>query len=278
MNKIFRSLSEPGLLAAVEGNFAEEMACFGRSLPGGLLHQDEELTWFLTGPAGPNGILLTNFIQDEQDYIDNRIDETLNFFRTHQVREIGWRIGPTSNPPDLANYLEVHALSHKATTTCMIMQMTENYMSTFQTKNIEVREALTDDELHIKCAIEQVGFGASEHMAQDYYQTYTQSGFGPDTCWHHYIGWQDGQAVAVAAVLLHQGVAGIYGITTLPEKRRQGIATALMQHILRETTRLGYALVTLSSTEMSHTLYRRFGFQDYCQLHHYKLAFAPVDA
>ena len=278
MSKIFRSLSEPGLLTAVEGNFAEEMACFGRSLPGGMLYQDEELTWFLTGPAGPNGILLTNFTHDEQDYIDNRIDETLDLFRAHQVREIGWRIGPTSNPPDLANYLEIHALSHKATTTCMIMQMTENYMSTFQTENIEIREVLTSNELQIKCAVEQVGFGASEQMAQNYYQTYMQSKFGPNTCWHHYIGWQDGQAIAAAAVLLHQGVAGIYGIATLPEKRRKGVATVMMQHILREIARLSYTLVTLSSTEMSHGLYRRFGFQDYCQLHHYKLAFATVDA
>ena len=49
------------LQAAVEANFAEEMACFGRGLPGATFHQDEELTWFLTGPKGPNGVLLTTF-------------------------------------------------------------------------------------------------------------------------------------------------------------------------------------------------------------------------
>jgi GNAT superfamily N-acetyltransferase len=278
MSKIFHSLSEPGLLAAVEGNFAEEMACFGRSLSGGTLYQDEELTWFLTGPMGPNGILLTNFTHDEPDYIDNRIDETLNLFKNQQVREVGWRIGPTSNPPDLANYLEVHNLSHKATTTCMIMKVTETFIASPQNENIEMREVLTSDELQLKCSIENIGFGATESMAQDYYQTYIQSGFGYDARWHHYIGWQDGQAIAVVAVLLHQGVAGIYGVTTLPHARKKGIATTMMHHTLREIARLGYALVTLSPTEMSDALYRRLGFQDYCQLHHYRLAFAQADA
>ena len=278
MSKIFHSLSEPGLLAAVEANFAEEMVCFGRSLAGGLLHQDEELTWFLTGPGGPNGILLTNFMHDEQDYIDNRIDETLNLFKTHQVREIGWRIGPTSNPPDLANYLEIHNLSHKATTTCMIMKVTDTLMASPHHENIEIREVLTNDELLLKCHVEKVGFGATEQMAQDYYQTYMKSGFGHDAHWHHYIGWQNGQAIAVAAILLHQGVAGVYGVTTIPEARKKGAATAMIHHVLREIAQLGYALVTLSTTEMSDTLYRRLGFQDYCQLHHYKLAIAAANA
>jgi GNAT superfamily N-acetyltransferase len=277
MSKIFHSLSEPGLLAAVEGNFAEEMACFGRGLAGGTLHQDEELTWFLTDPNGPNGILLTNFTHDEQDYVDERIDATLDLFREHQVREVGWRIGPTSNPPDLANHLEIHGLSHKATTNCMIMQVTETFIAAAQNANIEVREVLTTDELLLKCTIEKIGFDATEHMAQNYYQTYLKSGFGPDASWHHYIGWQDGQALAVAAVLLHQGVAGVYGVTTLPMARHKGIATMMMYHTLREIARFGYALVTLSPTEMSDALYRRLGFQDYCQLHHYKLAFASAN-
>lgn len=278
MSKIFHNLAEPGLLAAVESNFAEEMACFGRSLPGGILHQDEELMWFLTGPNGPNGILLTNFIHDDQNHIDKRIDETLNLFKARQVREVGWRIGPTSNPPDLANYLEVHELNHKATTTCMIMKVTETFIASPQSEHIEIREVLTSDELLLKCTIEKIGFDATDHMAHDYYQTYVQSGFGHDASWHHYMGWQDGQAVAVAAVLLHQGIAGIYGVATLPHARKQGIATTLMHHILREIARLGYALVTLSPTEMSDALYRRLGFQDYCQLHHYRLAFAIADA
>ncbi|GCE27732.1 hypothetical protein KDA_32160 [Dictyobacter alpinus] len=272
MNTIFHSLSEPGVLAAVEGNFAEEMACFGRSLPGAILHQDAELTWFLTGPAGPNGILLTRFVQDDQLYIDSRIEETLAQFKKHQVEEIGWRIGPTATPPDLANYLENQGFFHKATMNCMVLDVHQASFPTAMPAGLNIQEVLTVEDLQAKCEIEKIGFGASESMAQHYFQTYLNSGFGSSAGWHHYIARQDDKPVAVAAVLLHQGVAGIYGVSTLPEARQQGICTALMGHVLQEVGRLGYSIVSLSPTEMSDGIYRRLGFQDYCHLHHYRIA------
>ncbi|GCE20190.1 GNAT family N-acetyltransferase [Dictyobacter kobayashii] len=272
MSKIFRSLSEPGLLAAVEHNFAEEMACFGRNLPAGILHQDDELTWFMTGPTGPNGVLLTNFGSSDPEYIDRRIAETLALFRSHQVLEPGWRVGAADTPADLASYLERHGLQLRATMTCMILDTATAQTVDSWPDGLDIREVLTVSELQTKCEIEKIGFGATEVMAGHYYHTYLASGFGEGAMWHHYIGSQQGKAVAVASILLHQGVAGIYGVTTLPEARRQGIASALTQHIISEVRRLGYAIATLSPSDMSEAIYRRLGFQDYCQLHHYRVA------
>ena len=272
MDTIFRSLSEPGVLAAIEGNFAEEMACFGRSLPGAILHEDNELTWFLTGPSGPNGILLTRFSQDDQAYIEGRITDTLAQFRKYQVQEIGWRVGPTATPPDLANHLENQGFVHKATMNCMVLNIQASRIPTTMPDGLSIQEVLTVEDLQTKCEIEKVGFGATEMMAQHYYQTYLSSGFGANARWHHYIACKEGRAVAVAAVLLHQGIAGIYGVSTLPETRQQGICTALMGHVLQEIQRLGYTIASLSPSEMSEGIYRRLGFQNYCHLHHYRIA------
>lgn len=276
MSKIFRNPDEAGFLAAIEDNFVEEMACFGRSLPEARLYQDEELTWFLTGPTGPNGVLLTRFMHDEQTYIDQRITATLKLFKDYRVPEIGWRIGPTTYPAGLAKSLEAHGLNYKTTSNCMVLQLTNAlaYQTPPLPEGLEVREVLTTEELQIKCAIEKVGFNATAMMAQHYFQTYLENGFGPDNNWRHYIGWFRGQAVAIAAVLLHQGVAGIYGVATLPQARQQGIGTAMVRHVLAEIAQIGYALVTLSPTEMSQNIYHHLGFQNYCQLHHYRISFA----
>jgi ribosomal protein S18 acetylase RimI-like enzyme len=126
------------------------------------------------------------------------------------------------------------------------------------------------ETLKILRSIEISGFGASEMAAQNYYESYTRTGFGNGTPWHHYIGWLHGEPVTIASLLFHAGVAGIYGIATVPQSRRQGAAEAITLHALHEARRRGYRIAVLSPTEMSYALYRRIGFQEYCKLIHYE--------
>ncbi|MBA2679554.1 MAG: GNAT family N-acetyltransferase [Ktedonobacteraceae bacterium] len=260
------------LQAAIEANFAEEMACFGRGLPGATFHQDEELTWFLTGPKGPNGVLLTSFRCTDDAHIYARITETLNIFKSQQVQEIGWRVGPTAYPPDLRNYLQAHGLIHRATMTCMVLETANVQPELIGPIGLAIKEVTDEETLKLKCAVEKRGFGSTESMAQKYYQSYTHSGFGAGTAWHHYIGWLDDKPVAVAALLLHQGVAGIYDVTTIEEARRQGIGETLTRYVVQEARKLNYRVATLSPTDMSEAIYRRIGFRDYCELYHYRLS------
>ena len=123
MTTIIHSLADERILSAIEHNFAEEMACFGRALPGAELHEDEELTWFLTGPTGPNGVLLTNFRTDDQGHIETRLKETIEHFQKHLLKSFGWTVGPTTYPPDMANILEENGLQHRDTTNCMVLAL-----------------------------------------------------------------------------------------------------------------------------------------------------------
>lgn len=262
------------LQAAVEANFAEEMACFGRGLPGATFHQDKELTWFLTGPKGPNGVLLTTFTNTNHAHINARITETLDIFKSKQVQEIGWRVGPTAYPPDLRNYLQAHGLVHRATMTCMVLETTSIQPDANGPVELVIKEVTDEETLKIKCDVERRGFGSTEGMAQKYYQSYIHSGFGAGTAWRHYIGWLAGRPVAATALLLHKGVAGIYGVTTIEEARRQGIGETLTRHVVQEAKKLNYRTATLSPTDMSETIYRRIGFRNYCELYHYRLSVA----
>src|SRR6266567_576196 len=107
MQNILQDLKDPGLPTAMERNFAEEMLSFGRGLPGGEAHEDAELLWFFTGRPHLNGILLTHFARDDRAYIDAKIEETLAYFKARQV-DVGWSVGPSSQPGDLATHLEEH--------------------------------------------------------------------------------------------------------------------------------------------------------------------------
>ena len=88
------------------------------------------------------------------------------------------------------------------------------------------------------------------------------------------MGWLGNKPVAVAALLLHKGIAGIYGVTTIEEARRRGIGETLTRHVVHEARNLNYRIATLSPTDMSEAIYRRIGFHDYCELYHYRLSVA----
>src|SRR5260370_22575985 len=118
-------------------------------------------------------------------------------------------------------------------------------------------------------SIEMKGIGESAGGAQVYHNTYSNVGFCRGMPWHHYIGWLHGEPVAIASLLFHAGVAGIYGIATIPQARRRGVGAAMTLHTMREARKQGYRIAILSPTEMSIAIYRRIGFQEFCKFLHY---------
>jgi len=51
-------------------------------------------------------------------------------------------------------------------------------------------------------------------------------------------------------------------VSTLPDARGLGVATAMAGHVLREAKASGYQVATLNATEAGQPLYLRMGFTD----------------
>jgi GNAT superfamily N-acetyltransferase len=268
MEKIVQELIDPNLPAAIERNFAEEMLSFGRGLPGGEVHEDAELLWFFTGRPNLNGILLTHFAQDNTSYIDARIEETLDYFKKRRV-DVGWSVGPSTQPLDLADHLEEHGFVYGIDTIGMAVALQNIHDNVHTSSTLTIREALDGEALLQLRDIETEGFGGSLEVAQTYYDAYVGVSFGRDAAWHHYIGYLDDKAVAITSLLLYAGIAGIYGVATIPEARRQGIGATMTLHALHEARTFGYKIAALSPSEMSQGIYEHLGFREYCRISHY---------
>ncbi len=267
MNEILTSLAAPNLLAAMDANFVEEMACFGRKLPGAQLCGDEELLWFFTGSLGYNGVLHTHLHSDAPYVIHAKIEMILDYFKQRHSK-IGWFVGPSTYPPQLASYLRMHGLSYQRTNVGMALAIAQMHEITTPT-DLHISEVEDEAQLRIWRDTSQQGWESSENAVQAYYETYLYSGFGAESIWHHYIGWQQGKAVAVTSLLLHAGVAGIYGVASIPAARRQGIGIAMTCHALRSARTLGYHIAMLSPTAMGRRIYERIGFQETCKFDFY---------
>ncbi|MFG0330380.1 MAG: GNAT family N-acetyltransferase [Phycisphaerales bacterium] len=78
---------------------------------------------------------------------------------------------------------------------------------------------------------------------------------------HYYAAEHDGRMVSTSLVYLHDGLAGIYGVATLPEHRGKGLGAHLTAEPLRLAWDRGYATGLLQASEMGAPVYTRIGFR-----------------
>ena len=77
-----------------------------------------------------------------------------------------------------------------------------------------------------------------------------------------FIGHVDLQPVATGALFLHDDVAGVWDITTLPDFRNLGIATNMVHHMLFYAHDLyNYKIGVLTATKSGEKVYKKIGFQ-----------------
>lgn len=68
------------------------------------------------------------------------------------------------------------------------------------------------------------------------------------------------EIVAVANLMLHSDLAGIYCVATLEEERGKGLGAHITAEPLRIAQKLGYSTGILQSSEMGFPVYERLGF------------------
>ena len=70
------------------------------------------------------------------------------------------------------------------------------------------------------------------------------------------------EAVSTAAVVVGNGVAGVYNVATTPGHQRQGYGEAIVRHALETTRReQGIERSVLQSTKAGYALYERMGYR-----------------
>jgi len=78
----------------------------------------------------------------------------------------------------------------------------------------------------------------------------------------HWMGLKGGAPVATASTLVSDGVVGIYNVSTKPNFRGNGYATAMTRAAIRVVAAQGCAAAVLQSTPNGLGLYRRLGFRE----------------
>ena len=115
---------------------------------------------------------------------------------------------------------------------------------------------------------------SSEETAFAYFELYGQP---PPNCFARLevAKTLDGEAIATCSLFLGAGVAGIYDVGTVPERRQRGIGAAITRAAVAEAASCGYRMAILHATALGTNMYRGVGFQAVCPIGQY--VWAPED-
>jgi len=267
MNTIALDFSTPALIESIEANYFDAWSDFGRF--GGEVFADAEILRVASPlPYIPyNGVL--RVIWQNND-IDAKIQANLAYFKARNAPML-WTVSPSTQPPDLAQHLVGQGFRLVQELVGMAMDLDKLSEHTVLPHSTVLQEV--NDLRSLRQFVDLVAWKwhlppAGNDLMFSFQQ---QLGVGVDKPRRRWLAYQNNEPVAKAFLSLGAGVAGIYGVSTMPAVRRQGIGRAITLTALLAARQLGYRIGVLHSTQMGEGVYRSLGFQEYCRLHLYGL-------
>ena len=262
MSQVVADLSSRALVLALETNMFEFYMAWGRS-PRGELHQGPDLIQVITGLP----VALLNGVFDAQltaQTADAAIEAAVARAAPHNV-PMNWFVGPSSRPPELGTYLERHGFAPRSGLPGMAADLMALKEDRSPPTDLVIERVNDVEMLATWARTVWTGTGFPEEGREAFVELVSSVGIVPDTSRLRYLGYRRGAPVATSAMILQDGVAGIYAVATLPEARRQGLGTALTLAPLRDALDMGYRVGTLQASSMGCSVYRRLGFRQVCE-------------
>jgi GNAT superfamily N-acetyltransferase len=262
MSQVVVDVSSLALVPALEANMLEFYMAWGRA-PQGELYHGPELIQVITGLPVPllNGIFSAKLTPGSAD---GAIEATLARIAPWGVPALWW-IRPSTRPLELGTYLEHHGFARGSDTPGMAADLLVLKVGHPPPTDLVIEHVRDVETLATWARTAWTGTGFPDESRESFVELEAGIGITTDASRLRYLGYQKEAPVATSAMVLRDGVAGIYAVATLPEARRQGLGTALTLAPLRDARDMGYRVGTLQASSMGYSVYRRLGFQQVCE-------------
>lgn len=246
--------SQSALTRAIQRNLIAYMSLF-EGLPNVITVDMPEVYWFVSHRAAPgNGILRASLTGD----IDAKIERLFADIGQH-VDSIGWFVFPHDTPSDLSMRLARRKMYPHSGGYWLWADLMPLGDAPALPDNFRVLRVTDDSMMAEWTRLTEAGFGGS---FPHFYEAYARHGYGSDAFSLHYIGMVGDQPVTSCTLLDAGGTASVFDLSTPPDYRGRGYASALMHTMLREIRARGYTETSIWSSHMAQSMYRSVGFVD----------------
>jgi GNAT superfamily N-acetyltransferase len=257
-----RALSVDELRAAFVANLFDLFRSMA-GLPGAELDESETLSRHCAFPVNPmfRGVWQASI---DADALDERVEETIAWFRARESDFFFWWVDPASTPVDLGQRLEARGFTAwEEDAPGMATELDDlRYDLISRVPPGYTQERVTDEpglrdfrEAFVR------GFEVPAWAGQAWYDATLSFGIigAPWTC---YVGRLDGEPVASNMLFCGAGVASVFGVATVESARGRGIGASITLAAYDDARRAGYRYGVLFGTELGVPVYHRIGFSD----------------
>lgn len=263
-SSILADFSPASMAAAIEANL---LALFQQLTrwPRLELHDRDGCCWTLSHLPFPlfNSVLGARL---DADRADAAIEARIRDCSRRQVPMLWWT-GPSTSPPDLGERLRRRgfvlepALGMAGDTRHIIGQPGR--------AAIEVEPVCDNEGLAAWSRVLCDAFGAPAAFGEAFADLAAAVGLGPASPFRHFLGRLDGEPAATCSLFLGAGVAGIYDVGTLPDRRQRGLGAAMTRAAVAAAGASGYRMAVLHASALGTNMYRRLGFEAVCSIGQY---------
>lgn len=245
----------------IEANLRTAMRFFGEASGSGCVESlDGTVAMFSGLDYGVFNISLLTREVAEKDPLERRLAEAGRFFKSRTLRWSFWLcedlLDPATRRRERQTFTDfgMRAISHPPG-----MLATALLPPARRLPAIECRP-VTD-------AATRTAFSEITSLSFEIPYMVVKTVYSREEAWHGdyqgFVGFVDGRAVAIVALVAAAGVIGVYSLATRAEFRRRGYGEALLRAAAAVVSqRTGLQSMVLQSTEAGYELYKRMGFRD----------------
>jgi ribosomal protein S18 acetylase RimI-like enzyme len=176
-------------------------------------------------------------------------------------RPFTWAVWPSSRPVDLGARLEAAGIAHDGDAPLMTLDLEEADLTPDPPAGLTIERA-TDAAALAEASPVTLAMIDGPAAQAVFSAAYEALAFGSERALVLFVGRLDGRPVATSALYTGTGLAGVYGVGTLPELRGRGLGRAMTIAALAEGRRRGLRIGALMSSDLGLPVYRRLGFRE----------------
>lgn len=194
--------------------------------------------------------------------VDAEIEAIKAFFAGRCVSFMWW-LSPMANPADMSERLPKHGmvlLDYRLPT--LMAPLPDNLQNPPYDPAIEVWQANSIDDLKAASHVRHTAFNFPKDAALTYFEDMAEDWLrgDPAKLFLARVG-NDSPPVAIGALVMGNGIPGVYVMATLPEWEGRGLGKAILTRILGSAKAEGHDRIALTAGARAYSLYRKFGFE-----------------
>jgi hypothetical protein len=261
------NFSPESVIEAIEGNLIDASVALGRT-EDGVVFRGSDVTWVYTGYRALSRVMRARFSPDEAE---DRVAEIAECFRQWNA-PVAWVVGPSSFPPELAEYLHDSGFSTNELWMGMATDLS-NLPTVAAPSSLKIELVTEKDELETWTQLSTETW--NNDAVDGALSIFSPENAGSDPRCRYYLGSIDKKPVVRGMACVRGDTAGLYWVSSKPEFREEGYDVALALRALHDARESGARLGVMPVRSGSNTITHRLGFKPYCQFNVYAWPATP---